>query len=52
MTYQRICAWCGEIMGTVEGEPSKYGNETHGICDVCIAKLKAELAEHAKETDG
>lgn len=49
MTYHRICCYCKRHMGTVEGAPSKYGNETHGICEECMAKLRAELAEHAKK---
>lgn len=28
---QRICAWCGSLMGTVEGN----GPATHGICQSC-----------------
>ena len=36
----RICAWCGKILG--EKEPLEDRSETHGMCDGCLEKLKAE----------
>ncbi len=35
----RICAWCNEVMGTVE---DTGGNNSHGICSKC---LEVELAK-------
>lgn len=37
----RVCAWCEKVMGpAVDLLP---GEVTHGICPVCVAKVKGEL---------
>lgn len=41
----RRCAWCGTNMGLA---PDVVGEETHGLCHVCAARLDAEAAlDHA-----
>ena len=42
----RVCAWCKKVMGTTPGEAT---GETHGMCDDCLSKFKADL-ESRKET--
>ena len=33
-----VCAWCGEDMGTKDGE-----GVSHSICDTCYGTIQAEL---------
>ena len=35
-----ICAWCKKVLG--EKEPLENKADTHGICKICEAKLKAK----------
>ncbi len=35
----RVCAWCKKVMGTKPCLPEMDGQETHGICRGCAAKL-------------
>lgn len=39
MTMKIICAWCGQDMGTKDGQGVE--GDSHGICDDC---LEAQLA--------
>ena len=45
-----ICAWCGKSMGEKEGEGVE--GVSHGICEECLEKLKAEKESRVKEEDG
>ena len=37
----RTCSWCGEVMGTtLEGE-----GITHGMCEACLKKVDAHVAD-------
>lgn len=37
---RRVCAWCKKDMGAIgDGQPG----DSHGICDDCLEKMKAEL---------
>jgi hypothetical protein len=35
-----VCAWCEALMN--EGPLDEHGRESHGICDPCLAKKRAE----------
>lgn len=39
MIADRICAWCGRLLGTCE---TSDGKPSHGICDLCAAKWRQE----------
>ncbi|MCK4248507.1 MAG: hypothetical protein KAX15_01885 [Candidatus Omnitrophica bacterium] len=41
-----ICAWCGKFKGEVP--PYEKKDETHGMCDVCKARVIAEIKEMRK----
>ena len=45
---KRICAWCGKVMGEKDAEGLE-GEDTHGICDECLAKLNEEGLQYVKE---
>jgi len=43
---KRICAWCEETMGYIEGQ-----GITHGICQSCAAKLMSDEKWHQEIMD-
>ena len=40
----RVCAWCHKVLGTIE--PLSDTSLTHGICELCRAKVRQ--AKHTK----
>jgi hypothetical protein len=42
---KRICAWCGKVLGEIEGTG---GLDSHGICPDCQEKFR-QRAEGQKE---
>lgn len=41
-TIQIVCAWCKTHLGSVP-DPSGQGGISHGMCEACANKMKAEL---------
>ena len=44
------CAWCGKSMGKVDGEGVE--GVSHGMCEECLEKLKAEKSGRIEKEDG
>ena len=40
---RRICSWCRADLGTIRCRPEQAGEITHGICQPCLKKFKAEV---------
>jgi hypothetical protein len=40
---QRICAWCGTLLGDLVDSGHREHPVSHGICDTCVREVEAEL---------
>jgi len=38
---KRICAWCEKDMGEIPGNSVPFGEISHGICELCFAKIES-----------
>jgi len=47
---KRICGWCGKFMGYKTGKFPKGAEATHGICEDCRRKLRAEVTFQKKQS--
>lgn len=47
-TIQIVCAWCKTNLGSVP-DPSGQGGVSHGMCETCANRMKAELAQRKKD---
>ena len=44
--WKTVCAWCGKLLAGEADAPDK--NTSHGICQPCLDKQEAELAEYVR----
>jgi hypothetical protein len=43
-----ICSYCGRQIGTKDGQGVE--GESHGICELCLPKVQAEIRDYFRET--